>query len=186
VSTSGARAVRSAEEWASCDRQERRCCGRRRTPGIHGRRAPTTFRETPRPRRSVPGRADHRAARRGSPARCRTSPVAGTTGLRGDDRDPPAVVEIDDSVATGLAGAPATRLQQSRRAQQLGAGTTPSNPQQDRIDPPHDRDPDRLLRQPRRETAAGKTDVCAIDRAARSEGVDVPKGATGGHQGAGH
>src|SRR4051794_24557802 len=98
--------------------------------------------------------------------------VVRQTDLRGDDRYPLPVVEVDDAIASQPAGPRAARLEQRRREQQAHADPSSTEPQQKGADPPraHPREPDHPAR--RDEPRVG-----AVDEAPPLPGIDIWKGA---------
>jgi hypothetical protein len=92
-------------------------------------------------------------------------------------------MEVDDAVASRQARSRTTRLEQGGRQQQARPETAFGLTLLVWVDRPHDGAPDRLLRQPRRETARGEVDVGAIDRAARLIRIDISQGVVHGGSG---
>ncbi len=90
------------------------------------------------------------------------------SGLRGDDRDPVLVVEVDNRVPSHRAALRAAGFEQGRGQDEAHSETAPGCPQQIWIELPNDVDRD----QPS-QAAAGKRGIGAAEPAARAVGVDV-------------
>src|SRR3954468_20440609 len=96
--------------------------------------------------------------------------VVRQTQLRGDDRHPLPVVEVDDAVASRPAGSRAARLEQRRREQQAHSDPSSADAQQERVELPHD-----TPREPAERTRPDEPRVGAVDDAPPPPGIDVWK-----------
>src|SRR3954447_2385287 len=96
--------------------------------------------------------------------------VVRQTQLRGDDRHPLPVVEVDDAVASRPTGSRAARLEQRRREQQAHSDPSSADAQQERVELPHD-----TPREPAERTRPDEPRVGAVDDAPPPLGIDVWK-----------
>jgi hypothetical protein len=102
--------------------------------------------------------------------------VAFVARPRGDDRDPVAVVEIDDRVASNRAGLRASGLEQRGGKDHAHTHAAARHPQQIGIDLPDD-----LGRQEPTQASAGDRRIATAEQATRAVRIDVlePSGQSG-------